>query len=71
MLFSNILKDETFVPGARLALSLSLPWKSCGELTHPKITCASLCFVVLQPVALCYSAQRCLSKTPKRANWFR
>ena len=52
------------------SLSLSLPWKSCGELTHTKITCASLCFVVLQPVALCHSAQRCLSKTPKRANWF-
>ena len=53
MLFSNILKDETFVPGARLALSLSLPWKSCGELTHPKIACASLCFVVFRCVTTC------------------
>ena len=49
MLFSNILKDETFVPGARLALSLSA--LEILRLAHSPQD--HLCFVVFRCVTTC------------------
>ena len=51
MLFSNILKDETFVPGARLALSLSLSALEILRRAHTPQD--HLCFVVFRCVTTC------------------
>ena len=58
MLFSNILKDETFVPGARLALSLS----ALEILRRAHSPQDHLCFVVLRCVLLCYNLLHCVTR---------